>query len=149
MYCNIAWGNAPYSIISPLARLQKIAIRLILSVRRRERITPKFIELKILKIQDLYTLSVAIFMQKYASLSLPVIFNNFYTTASTIHTHETRNVSKYRPPIYKTNPGNKFIKKTGIPIWNEICIQTGNATLGIGSIKKMVIEKFMKEYSEQ
>ena len=149
IYCNIAWGNAPNTTLLPLLRLQKIAIRLITNTRKRDRITPKYVEMNILKLQDIYYLSVAIFMQKYVSKSLPQIFEKYFISTETIHPYGTRNASQFRPPIFKTQVGSKFVKKTGIPIWSDLSKEFGDSIPGIRTIKTMVLKKCMDQYKEQ
>ena len=111
LYCNILWGNANNNVLWPAFKLQKTAIRLIVNIPRREKSTPYFKKLNILKLPDLYSMSVSIFMYNYLNNNLPEIFSDYFILAKNIHNVNTRQKNKYRIPFYKTSLGTKFVKK--------------------------------------
>ena len=78
IYCIVIWGHAPAASLWPLFRAQKRAIRIISNTKRRESTQPSSKKLRILRLPELYTFAVLIFMFKFKHGSLPAIFNNFY-----------------------------------------------------------------------
>ena len=64
LYGNTIWGNAPTSTLWPVFKLQKIALRIINNAHKRERPNNLCISSNILKLQDLYELTVGSLMQK-------------------------------------------------------------------------------------
>jgi hypothetical protein len=144
-YCNIAWGNASDVVLWPILRIQKMAIRLIANIPRRASSLP-FCKLhSILRLPELYKLSVAIFMFKYKHGMLPVIFQNFFITNSDIHTYHTRNANKLRAPRTKFSHATKFIKKTGAELWNDLeNVITENVKIGTFKLhlKKFLISNY-------
>ena len=56
-YCNLIWGAAHYSIIEPLFKLQKKAIRIITNSYYLEHTTPLFKDYKLLTVHQVYILN--------------------------------------------------------------------------------------------
>ena len=119
LYCNILCGNCNSNTLWPVYRLQKMAIRLIVNVSRRVKSSPYFKELNILKVPDLYSISVSVFLYNFINNKLPDTFSNYFVLNNSIHNIDTRQKEKFRIPLYKTTLGSKFIKKTGVLIWEE------------------------------
>ena len=76
-YCVEVWGGASNKLISTLFKLQKKAVRIIVSAPYKAHTRPIFDKLKILNIYNIYFYSVAMFMFKFNSGSLPVIFTKY------------------------------------------------------------------------
>ena len=64
---------------------------------------------------------------------------------SSAHDHASRQLSRYRMPLYKTTLGNKFIKKGGIEVFKEIT-ETFGFNLSLPIFKKLVIAKITNNY---
>ena len=120
LYCNIIWGNCNATTIWPIFKLQKMAIRLIMNVSRRESSSQYFKKLQLLKLPDIYDVTVAIFMYHFINSNLPATFENYFTLTADIHTIQTRQSNDLRAPMYKSQLGSKFVKKTGVDIWKDI-----------------------------
>ena len=74
--------------------------------------SPLFKQLGIIKLFDLVTLSISVFMYKFHNKLLPSTFNTFFTRFSKIHNYNTRVASKqsFYLPKARTNYGNSSIK---------------------------------------
>ena len=145
MYCNVIWGNADKSVLWPIYKLQKQAIRLINNLKRYESTQSSFKAMKLLRLPDVYKLSATIFMCNLANKRLPTLFNNFLTTTSDIHRHSTRQSANYRSPRYKTKLGSRSIKKTGVDLWNSFTsIHSGNCSTNVckGIVTTELISKY-------
>ena len=145
LYANIIWGNCCQNTLWPLYKLQKRAIRLITNARKYARSTPLFLELKLLKLPEIYTYSIAIFMHKYHQKKLPSIFNDFFETNSDYHNYNTRSCEMLRPPIYKSDMSKRFLKRRGVELWNTLssCIIIDNR---MGCFKKQSLGYLLSQY---
>ena len=120
LYCNLIWGNCNATTIWPIFKLQKMAVRLIMNVSRRESTSKHFKKLMLLKVPDLYDVSVSIFMYNFINSNLPETFDNYFIITGEIHTVSTRQSNDYRAPFYKSQVGSKFVKRTGVDTWKII-----------------------------
>ena len=50
----------------------------------------------------------------------PPVMNYLFTKNEGLHRYPTRQEQDYHVPIYKTDLGNRFIRKTGIQVWMEL-----------------------------
>ena len=71
IYCNVIWGNASASTIWTIFRLQKIAIRIITNTKRGNSSKTHCIELRILRVPEIYIYSTTIFIYKYMNQMMP------------------------------------------------------------------------------
>ena len=76
-YGVIAWGNTYETTLQPLFILQKKAVRIITFSRFDHHSSPLFRSLSVIKIFDLVTLQIAIFMYKFNNNLLPSVFHSF------------------------------------------------------------------------
>ena len=119
-YCVEVWGGASNKIISTLFKLQRKAVRIIVSAPYKAHTRPIFDKLKILNIYNIYFYSVAMFMFKFNSGSLPVIFTNMFKRNLDFHRYNTRNKSNFLIPKYKLSLCQQSMKFTGVKVWNYI-----------------------------
>ena len=112
-YCNLSWGSAADSILWPILRNQKIALRLISNTPRRCSTVEFCKSFQIFRLPDIHRLSIGTFMYKYHHGLLPEIFNEFFTRNQDTHSYSTRNAAKLRNPLFKTQLGTIFLKKYG------------------------------------
>ena len=132
---HIITVRAGKTILWPLYRLQKIIIRMINNVSYRSRLTPSFTQLRILKLEQIHTLIIGIFMYKFKTQSLPTIFDNFFNENREFHSYPTRGANKLRAPKLKYKTAQNFIKKTGADLWN-LLESSININLGLNTLKK-------------
>ena len=59
-------------------------------------------------------------MLKFANNDVPESLKKFFVKNSRGHDHDTRQSNSYHVPIYKLDIGNRFIKKQGIIVWEEL-----------------------------
>ena len=101
-------------------------------INRRTRTNFYFAENKVMKMDELYKYSVAIFIYKYRNEKLPPVFKNFLPKNSDSHSRVTRNADEYRIPITTCKVGEQFLKKTAVVTWNEIKkVCPTNVSIGI------------------
>jgi hypothetical protein len=84
-YCSLILGNASDTILWPIFRTQKRAIRIIENIRGRDSSRAAFKKLKLLRLPDIYRYSALIFVYKDKNGLLPTIFEGFYTENRAVH----------------------------------------------------------------
>jgi hypothetical protein len=114
------WGAAPQTVLDSLFVLQKKALKVALSLPYRTSTLQLFSNLRTLPLSALYKKAVAIFMFKFSTSSLPLIFREYFVTNSDIHRRNTRQSSQYRLPLFRTNYCQQSILFRGPKIWSEI-----------------------------
>ena len=94
----LLWGNNSKRIF----KLQKWALRSITLSKYNAHTDPLFISLKLLKIQDIYTLALLKFYYKYKNDNLPNYFSGMFEPNFVSHEHNTRQSKKTVNIISKT-----------------------------------------------
>ena len=117
-YCNLIWGAAHYSIIEPLFKLQKKAIRIITNSYYLEHTTPLFKDYKLLTVHQVYILNCILFIYKCMKCNQYLEFRARINANSDIHDHNTRR----KDLRVNTKPRLTICKKSclyfGIDKWN-------------------------------
>ena len=81
---------------------------------------PLFIKMKVLPIHQLITLNTLIFMYKFHTGHIPLIFKTMFVINSSVHSHKTRQRTLlHKPPVRTTHALNSF-KNMGINRWNNL-----------------------------
>ena len=119
-YCNLVWGTAYASHLNKLKILQKRAIRIVAAVKPRDHTTPLFLSLKLLKLNEIYKLSIGRFMFKVFTYQIIETFQALFVRNSDIHSHNTRQLTHYHIPKIRTNLGKQGIRYQGAYMWNKI-----------------------------
>jgi hypothetical protein len=115
-------------------RLQKLALRLIANLKRRESSIPFCNQHHILGLPEIYTHSAATFMYKFKNSLLPCPFDKFFLDNRDFHRYPTRTSALIRIPLVKTKMAENFIIKSGAHIWNNISTEIDVNTI-IGPFK--------------
>ena len=134
-YCIIIWGCASDTVLLPVLKLQKRAIRYIFNLPARASTSNVFHEHNILKLNDLFRYQLGVFMYKYHKKLLPNVFNNFFTYNNSVHSYYTRQSNHLHPPKVKSERTKSFVKYAGCVIWNNI-LQSINIHVKIPCFKK-------------
>ena len=108
--------------MQPLSNLQKKAIRIITFSSFSKHSSPFFKDLNIVKLSDIITLQLALFMYKFHNQLLPSVFDAFFNPARNIHSYNTRLSCRmtYAIPKARTNYGILNIRFQGVNVWNDI-----------------------------
>ena len=167
------WGSAAITALNKLIVLQKKAIR-ILSGKRYFQIhgesygplpttDPLFKELGLLKLSDIFRLSLAKFVFETLTYSSPQNFWNWFQYKHDIHDYPTKSSTAITCSHYfdtgtrestlnlyvnKTNLvkfGDRMIKISGPRIWNELAFEI-QSSLTIASFKSKVQSLYLSQY---
>ena len=143
-YCISTWGGACKTTLQQLLTKQKIIIRCMLYQSYRAPSSPLFHKLSILKVDDVYKLSIAKLIIK--------LFNNHtipqtLSTISNIHSHNTRHniPSNLFIPTVTSNLGKTSFSHCGPTIWNNIPIEIRTSSIFSfkSKLKKHTIENYL------
>ena len=110
-YCIPVWGSTSDAHKKPLITLQKRAVRIICGASYREHTNPLFRANKILKIEDIYIFSIAIYMYKN---------NHNLTDLLRNHSYNTRFYNHLLPPYERLTTSQQSVIFNGARIWNDI-----------------------------
>ena len=109
MYCIEVWGACSKNCMDSLYKLQKRAVRLIVSSKFLAHTEPIFKQLSILPLKKLHQYSVILFMYKYRNEMLPVFFNEVFTCNIDIHNYANRQRNKLHVPKCKLAVMQKYV----------------------------------------
>ena len=124
-YGIIVWGLTFENYLTPLYLLQKKILRCINFQSPTAPSTPLLHSLKILKLEDVFHLSLLIFVYISINKISPIYFHDYFTPDSSVHRIGTRQVSRgdlfislKRTTLY----GLKTIQYFGSKLWNTLPI---------------------------
>ena len=147
LYALPVWASTYNTYLSKLKRLQNKAVRIISRTSIKDRITPNYHRLEILKLDDLYTLEIAKLMYQFTQNKLPDTFDHYFTYSSDVSKHYTRHVTQEDHIFlnrFATSRTQHTIKYIGVKIWNNIPkeIKKLSYTKFILSYKKFLLSKY-------
>jgi hypothetical protein len=123
-YCNMVWGNAALTYLSPLFILQKKAVRIITNSHYRAHTDPLFNSLKLLKVFDIYKLQICLFIYSSKIFNASTLGNNYYShfVFPTIpKPYDTRSSAANLQLNHSTTNIRKYsILNSGPLIWNAL-----------------------------
>ena len=90
-YGLIVWGAAGKTVLQPLRVWQNRTIRFTSRAPRFRRLDIDYLNLRLLKLDDMYKLSVCKFMHQYQSGKLPSHFTNFFLVSNNTRYHTRQN----------------------------------------------------------
>ena len=138
-YALIVWGAAGVTALQRLRVLQNRAVRFISRAPRFRILGNDYLNLRILKLDDMYQLAVAKFMHKYHHNKLPDYFLNFFHEAQTLHQYNLRQntTTNLRPIDCKKASMERSLRFIGPKLWDKAPVE----------LRDVNISKYKKEYS--
>ena len=111
-YCNLIFGNASFTYLSPLIIAQKKAVRIVANEPTRSHSDPIFSALNLLKVTDFYRFNLGVYMRKNEG--------NFRQNYR-INVHNTRSGNHYVPSFQRISSTlNKSIMYQAPHNWGHI-----------------------------
>ena len=140
------WGNTYPTTLQPLYILQKKAVRIMTFSSFDEHSTPLFRLLAIIKLSDLVTLHIALFMYKFHNKLLPSYFDTFFNSVLNIHNYNTRSAANqsYYLPRARTNYGIFNIRFQGPKVWNSLELDIKSTSFS--KFKENLKKEFLYKY---
>ena len=144
-YAVNTWGTAGKTVLKPLRVLQNRAIRFIARAPRFRRLDNDYLNLRLLKLDDLYTLSIYKFMHQYHNQKLPQHFSGFFREA------RIRRINLRHNPLANLCPINcrkklmeKSIRFVGPKLWGKVSLS--NRELSASEFKKVYTNILLSNY---
>ena len=134
-YNVIIWGKAYSSHIEPIVTLHKRMVRLMKDADFLAHTNPLFIELNILKFEDIYKYFTSIFMFK-------AINEGKFCTE---HTLNTRNRDLAQSEYHRTTQGQQSLSFMGPKVWNEIPLEIRNIK-NLATFKRKLKKHYINNY---
>ena len=121
LFLNVV-GAAGTTILQPLRVLQNRAMRIIFRASRYTRLDHVYLNLRVLKLDDLYKLTIAKFMHQYYHGTLPDQFSGLLFETNSLYHRRLRSssTSTYRSVRCKKTNTQRSIRHIGPKIWNEV-----------------------------
>ena len=119
-YCIEVWGTTFKCYLDTLVKLQKRAVRCITFSNRLAHTDPLFSKLKILKLSEIYSFCISLFMFKFNKNLLPTVFDDMFTLNENIHLYRTRQSLTLHVPLCRSVITSKTIRYKGVSIWNTV-----------------------------
>lgn len=146
-YCNVLFTDMLVDTAVKVQRAQNACIRFVTGTRRDEHITPSYISLNILKIQERRKLAVASWAWTINKYHIPLYLHENYVSMSSIHsrsnrfTHQTLQIPRHRTEKF----GNSFLIYS-CRLWNELNIGTYLNYSTSNVLKRNLKDKFVHSY---
>ena len=143
-YCLLAWGSACKSILLPLKILQKKQVRILTQSEYYAHTSLLFKELKLLKLDDIYSLHTHILMYKCLILDRYPSMRDSIINVQMNHRYDTRS-NELRLPFCRTNKSKQRVLYQGIKNWNSLP-QELKESLSLNSLKRNCKSYFINMY---
>ena len=121
-YAITSWGGATKTVLKPISVLQNRAIRLISRTSRYTNLDNAYLNLRLLKFEDIYKLKLAEFIHDFHQDSLPPFFSNYFQNVRATHSHPTRYAAAnhFLPIRCNKSIGQRSIRYRAPTHWNEL-----------------------------
>ena len=117
------WGMTSGTYMGKVQIIQNRLLKVLTSKPYRYSTDTLHNDLKILKVQEIFTQEILSFMHKFRDGKLPDIFKDYFKTFADVHTINTRdNNMRYQLPLASNKFGENTIKFRGPQIWNLLDI---------------------------
>ena len=126
-YGNIIWCSTYQTNLNRLKILQKRVVRIITNSKYDAHTTPLFSEYHILKLDNIHSFQLGIFMFSIENRILPNTFLSMFTKNSNFHSYPTRHCNDYRPEFCRTNIKQFTVASQGPKLWNSLPLQIRSA----------------------
>ena len=140
-YCLEVWGTCPQTTFDKVFLLQKRVIRTICGVSKFFHSSMLFLQLKILKLHDLFNLKTLVFMFNAYRNNLPYRLQNLFNISLVFG----RNKCNFRLKYARSKTKQNSISYLGVKLWNSLDKSIKHIGI-LHSFKKSVQEEYFKQY---
>ena len=143
MYGIQLWGHSAPA--KKIYNMQKKIVRIINNKSYRSHTDPLFKKCQLLKLEDLYTLQVALFMHDYKYDRLPPSFTDIFQKNTFLHGRHANNFPRYRPrTLFTANLPRHNFPKT----WNDLNPDLKNIS-SRNIFKRQLKTQFLNHYNSK
>lgn len=119
-YGILAWGTCGNTQLNRILLLQKKAMRIICHTNFRAHTNELFHANNVLKIHDLFSYNLGIFMYTLEKNELPQVLSNMFNKNTEFHSYPTRIAKCYHLPKPRTQFSSRIFTFTGPKYWNAL-----------------------------
>ena len=147
----LAWGSANKTVLDPVIKKQKAAIRLVSRAAYNAHTGPLFKKNGILRFEDLYTFSILQFMHTYTCSKLPTSFDETWVLNKIKHprTADLRNADELYVPRHRLNFAARLPLHLFPKLWNEFDDFELKSTTSADTLKDGLKSYFLNDLSAE
>ena len=146
-YCNVLFTDMLVDTSAKVQRAQNACIRFITGVSKFDHITPSYINLKILKVEDRRKLAIASSVWKIHKFHIPGYLYENYVPMSTVHSRSNRFTQlNMLIPRHRTEKYANSFLITSCRLWNEFNISSYMHFKSPKQLKSMLSEMLLSKY---
>ena len=121
-YAILCWASANQSDLTRINTIHNRILRYVSKSPRRSNITDIYLNMRVLKINDIFELELAKFMFRFHKDTLPRPLALSFRKVSEVHNIRTRSASRgmLYPFASRKREGTRTIKHRGVICWNNI-----------------------------
>ena len=143
-YCIIIWGYAVQSALNSLVKLQKKVVRILSGAQYLAHTNPLFILNNILKVRDIYSKELLIFMYKAKAKLLPSVCMQYFA-APKVSVYNLRVNLDFVQIFARTSIKLHSVAYTGPRIWNTLPLDLRHSC-SLFVFKKRITDHFIGLY---
>ena len=116
------YGTANSTSLDKLVKLNNKILRILQFKDKKSHVSELYINFNTLQINSLCDMQLLSLVNKFYHHKdlLPTIYKDYFTSNSSVHTHNTRLKEGLHVERYRTNYGQKTIKYRGPKLWNSL-----------------------------
>ena len=144
-YCIEAWFAAYHNVTDKIVKIQKKVVRVVANAGYLDHTSILYKELMILKVSDLFTYQILIYMHKTINNSYDVDLRDDLVQHSESHSYATRNSYMYVIPRVFKFTSRHSIEYVGVKAWNSLplCLRV---ITNLREFKRKLRVMFLDEY---
>ena len=119
-YCSTVWSNTSSSNIDKLQKVQNLAGRIILGLRKYDHISDGLRSLKWLPIREKLILNDATMMHKCINKLVPDYLADMFKSRSQVHNRQTRSSGALDIPLCRLSTRQRSFAFRGAKLWNSL-----------------------------
>ena len=140
------YGSCRPTLLSKIQVMQNKLLKVLYHKHPRTNTDTLHHELKLLKVQDIFNLSLLKFVYKVQNNEIIRQFHNYFHPRHTIHSHNTRNRNQIITQRPKTSFGVTMIANQAANLWN-LNVTAEDKFRSIHVFKRVMISKLMQRYN--
>ena len=140
------YGATTKSNLHRIQVLQNKLLKVLTKKEFRYSTNQLHIDMRILKVEDIYSHSILQFVYKCLNKKVPKKFHKNFSRLGDTHDHDTRNRHLLRTPQFDTEIGRKSTNCIGASLWNTIEMDTQVAK-SINVFKRKLFTELHRKYS--
>ena len=117
-YANLAWGSTYLTNLKKLRSQQKRAVRIVHNKTKFEHTKELFKSASVLNLYKLNILSIAVFMHRVHTKTIPPVFTGSFQRISHLYSTRLSTLNFSKPKLKLTNTKYR-ISIRGLAIWND------------------------------